>query len=370
MAEAKSFQTTERNKMIAAIVLGVLALATLYMAFGPSFSGSRAQTTSTPTPTPRRSPSPGSQQNNGPSPDAVIFEYQSTPVVYTPGLFGAPDPGRNIFAFYEPPPPTPYVPPTPTPFVPPTPIPTPTPPLFVAFVTPQSVYAGSRTFRLEVNGDKFTPDSRIFLSQSPLPTTFISPQRLVGEVPANMIAGEGPRQIIVQTPDGKLYSNQLLLSVQAPPRPQFQYVGMIARRHANNDTAVLREQGRPTEFTARLGDVVGGRFRVVSIASNEMVVEDTTLGFRHRVELFRPPPPAAGSMPTGPGGRIPNQQQGFPQGLPQGIQQGIPQGTIPGIPANIPRYVPPGSNTNTVVPGRTPDPNSPTKQDEDGTDGN
>ena len=62
MAEAKSFQTTERNKMIAAIVLGVLALATLYMAFGPSFSGSRAQTASTPTPTPRRSPSPGTQQ--------------------------------------------------------------------------------------------------------------------------------------------------------------------------------------------------------------------------------------------------------------------------------------------------------------------
>ncbi len=369
MAEAKSFQTTERNKMIAAIVLGVLALATLYMAFGPSFSGSRAQTTSTPTPTPRTSSTTATQIADGPSQDAIIIEYQTTPVVYTPGLFGAPDAGRNIFAFYEPPPSTPYVTPSPPVIVPTLPPPTPQPPMFVAFVTPQSVYAGSRTFRLEVNGDKFTPDSRIFLSQSPLPTTFISSQRLVAEVPANMIAGEGPRQIIVQTPDGKLYSNPLLLSVQAPPRPQFQYVGMIARRHANNDTAVLREQGRPAEFTARLGDVVGGRFRVVSISSNELVVEDTTLGFRHRVELFRPPPPAAGSMPTGPGGRIPNQPQGFPQGLPEGIQQGIPQGTIPGIPANIPRYVPPGSNTNTVVPGRTPDPNSPTKQDDDGTDG-
>ncbi|MBK9163875.1 MAG: hypothetical protein IPM21_08180 [Acidobacteria bacterium] len=367
MAEAKSFQTVERNKMIAAIVLGVLAIATLYMAFGPSFSGSRAQTTSTPTPTPRTSPTSGSQVTNGPAQDAVIFEYQSTPVVYTPGLFGAPNAGRNIFAFYEPPPPTPFVPQTPTPFIPPTPPPTPTPPIFVAFVTPQSVYAGSRTFRLEVNGDKFTPDSRIFLSQSPLPTTFISPQRLVAEVPAIMIAGEGPRQIIVQTPDGRLYSNQLMLTVQAPPRPQFQYVGMIARRLANNDTAVLREQGRPTEFTARLGDVVSGRFRVVSIASSELIVEDTTLGFRHNVELFRPAPPAAGSVPTGPGGRIPSRPQGFQQGIPQGI----PQGAIPGIPANIPRYVPPGSNTNTAVPVRTPDPNSPTKQDDDdGTDGN
>jgi hypothetical protein len=210
----------ERNKMIAAGVLGVLALASLYLAFGQSLFGSRTSVTVevTPTPTPTGSPSRELRAVRMPSQEDQNFEWQTTPVLYRPGLFSAPDPGRNIFAFYEPPPRTPYVTPTPTPFVTPTPVPTPTPPIFVAYVNPQSVYAGSKTVRIEVNGDKFTPEARIYFSQSPLATTFLSAQRLVAEVPANLIAMEGPRQIMVQTPDGKLYSNQTMLNVQAPPR--------------------------------------------------------------------------------------------------------------------------------------------------------
>ncbi len=95
-----------------------------------------------------------------------ILTYTTTPVIYDPGNFYAPDAGRNIFAFYEPPPPTPYSPtPTPPPKpieTPPPPTPTPLPPIMIGFVTPQSVYAGQQTFRLEVNGDKFTPESLIY----------------------------------------------------------------------------------------------------------------------------------------------------------------------------------------------------------------
>ena len=354
--------------MIAAAVLGVLSLASLYLAFGQSLFGSRTSVTVevTPTPTPGGSPSRELREVRMPTQEDQNFDWQTTPVVYRPGLFSAPDPGRNIFAFYEPPPPTPYVAPTPTPFIQPTPVPTPTPPIFVAYVNPQSVYAGSKTVRIEINGDKFTPDARIYFSQTQLPTTYLSAQRLVAEVPANLIAMEGPRQIIVQTVDGKLYSNQTMMNVQAPPKPQFKYVGMIARQHANNDTAVFREEGKPTEFAARLNDVLGGRFRLVSISAAETVFEDTSLGFRHRLELFRPPPGTVTSSAPTPTRPIRGRPPGFQQDMPQ---QDIDMSDIPGIPANIPRYVPPGANRQQRPEGN---PNDSDKKDDDGeedTDG-
>ena len=88
--------------------------------------------------------------------------------------------------------------------------PTPTPPICGRFCFPGSVYAGQKTFRLEVSGDKFQPDSQILFNGTPLPTTFISPQQLVAEVPESLITSEGARTIIVVSPDGK-YSNQFSL---------------------------------------------------------------------------------------------------------------------------------------------------------------
>ncbi len=355
----------ERNKILIAGVLGLLALATLYFAFGRGmFGGSSTTVTVKPSPTasPRTSRQNELSEVRMPSQNDQDFAYQTMPVVYNSIKFGAPDPGRNIFAFYEPPPPCrPGIDcptPTPTPIIIFTPIPTPTPHLLVGFVMPQSVYSGGRAFRLEVNGDRFTPDSKIYLSQRELVTTFISPQRLTAEVPANMISGEGPRQIIVQTPDGKKYSNQIMLNVQAPPKPDFQYIGMIARRLANNDTAVFREQGKPTEFSARLNDIVAGRFRLVSISSVEVIVEDTNLGFRHNLELFRPPPGTviSSGAPISP----------IPGGRPN-LGRQMPQGGIPGIPDDIPRYVPPG-NTNTAPRPRPQQSDSKQDVDDDGID--
>ncbi len=366
LLEGKS--STERNKIYIAGVLGLLALVTLYFAFGRgTFGGSSTTVTvkASPSPSPRTSTRTELSEVRMPSQNDQDFAYQTMPVFYRPGLFGAPDPGRNIFAFYEPPPPCrPGIDcpvPTPTPIVITTPIPTPTPHLLVGFVTPQSVYSGGRSFRIEVNGDRFTPDSKIYLSQRELATTFISPQRLTAEVPANMIVGEGPRQIIVQTPDGQKYSNQIMFIVQAPPKPSFQYIGMIARRLANNDTAVFREEGKPTEFSARLNDIVGGRFRLVSISSVEVIVEDTNLGFKHNLQLYRPPPGTviSSGAPNVPIPGAPN----FPQRGGQLPPGQLPQGSIPGIPDDIPRYVPPGSNTNSAP--RPPQPQRDTKQDDD-----
>jgi len=361
---------TERNKTIAALVLGVMAVLALTYTFGGSFFGGKKTVTVSisPTPTPAGSPRPNSETVTMPSREEEILEYTTTPINYNPGIFYAPDAGRNIFAFYEPPPPTPYSPtPLPPPVEIPTPTPTPVPPFLVGFVTPQSVYAGSKTFRLEVNGDKFTPDSLIYLNGNQLPTTFISPQQLVAEVPSNFIAGAGAIQIMVRTPDGALYSNQVALNVQPPPVPQFQYIGMIARQRFNNDTAYFQEQGKGTPIGARLNDVVGGRFRLMSISAGETIFEDVNLGFKHRLALYRPQPGQAGDSSPGQiqnpalnnPGRIPN-RGGFSPNSPNPNPNATPiylqPGEIPGIPSNIPIYQP------------TPPP--PKKDDDEDDDGN
>ena len=351
----------ERNKLIAAIVLGVLAVLALTYTFGGMFFSSKKTTvtvSTSPTPTPKTSVIKGDTQNATlPSQDEVNFQYETTPVAYTPSSFYAPDAGRNIFAFYEPPPPTPYVTPiapvkTPTPIPPP--VPTPTPPILIGFVTPQSVYSGSKTFRLEVAGDKFTPDSVILFNGSQLPTTFISPQKLVADIPANLIDGEGARVVTVVAPGG-LYSNNVSLNVQTPPKPAFQYIGMIARKRFNNDTAYFKEQGKEMPISGRLNDVFG-RFRLISISAEETIFEDTTLGFKHKLPLFRPDP--GGSASAG-GGNQSNPGLVSPTGIPIRGERNFynnpnnpnpnnqvqptyvpPQGEIPGIPNNIPRYNP------------------------------
>lgn len=344
MAVQKVKSQSERNKLIAAILLGVLALASLWFAFGPSLTGSSTKVTVSVSPTPKVSSSPRRELGEVRMPSQAEQELgYMVPVAYTPGAFGAPDPGRNIFAFYEPPPPCPECPPPPTPTPPPpTPVITPTPPYLVAAVTPQSIYAGSKSFRLEMSGDKFTPDARIEFNGNQLPTTFVSEQRLAANVPANFIANAGSAQVIARSPDGKKYSLPMMISVMAAPTPNFQYIGMIARARYNNDTAYFLEQGKTTPTAARLNDVVAGRFKLVNINAEKVIFEDVTLGFRHPLELYRPPAgtqPASG--PVGPGGRP------FPQ--PGGFQPYDP--TMPGGRQIAPGiYLPPGrGNVNANV---------------------
>lgn len=362
--------STEKKKIIAAMVLGVLALGSLFIAFGGSsmFSSSTSVTVSV-SPTPKPSPTVPLQPVDSSMPSQALRDFNdaTTPVVYT-GVVSGGEPGRNIFAFYEPPIPCgrPGAEPCPIPIPkPPTPPPpSPTPEIFITGVNPGSVYAGSRTFRLEIQGERLTPDSKVYFSQAEMKTTFVNEQRMVAEIPAAMITSEGPRQIIIQTPDGRKYSNAFSLSVQAPPKPQFQYIGMIARTRSNNDTAYFMETGRQDPISARLSDVVGGRFRLISISSEETVFEDVNLGFKHKVALYRPAPgtvtstgpPRRGFQPGGSETYVP-----FPNNPNVQVQPGQ---SIPGIPDNIPRYVPPNAN---VQPPQRPNPQ--TKDEDDDGDG-
>ncbi|MCW5960647.1 MAG: hypothetical protein KIS76_10835 [Pyrinomonadaceae bacterium] len=357
----------ERKKIIAAIVLGVMALIALTYTFSGMFVSKKkvaVNVTASPSPTPLNAP----QNPAMPSRQEMDFEYTTIPVVYNPGNFNAPDPGRNIFAFYEPGKPTPY---SPTPTPPPVPIPTPTPPppppIFVAYSAPQSVYAGSKGFRLEISGDKFTPDSVILFNGSQLPTTYIGPQNLYAQISDSMIAFPGSRSISVITPDGK-YSNLITMNVQEPPKPQLKYIGLIARARYNNDTAYFEEPGKETPIGARLNDIVGGRFRLKSISSEEVVFEDVNLGFKHKLQLNRPAPGSAAAStfsnprnPTTPNYNTVNPNN--PNYNPVNPYVNPPSGSIPGIPDDIKRYVP------TPRPNTDPNIDPASVDSDDGNDG-
>ncbi|MCO6509360.1 MAG: hypothetical protein J5I65_01065 [Aridibacter famidurans] len=314
----------ERNKTIAAIVLGIIAVLTLTWAFGGMLlpSGGPA----TPPVADSTSPSPGDAGQPAGQPisdqpvnlENINSAYVVTPVVYTGGRVDAPISGRNIFAFYEPPPFTPTPEPIPTFTPPPTPPPA---PMLLSFVTPTTTYAGSKQFRMEAIGDKFVENARIIFSGNVLQTTYVSPQRLVAEVPASLITRSGAASVMVNTPDGSLYSYPVSFNVIEPPKPDFEYIGLIARQHYNNDTAYFQDRGRTNQdpFTARLNDVVKGRFRVISISSRAVEFEDVRLGFKHRLELLRPD-----------GGSGTSTSGGFNQPARE-----VPTTNIPGIPSNI-----------------------------------
>jgi hypothetical protein len=259
----------ERNKLIAALALGVLALISLaYMLFGGSSTSTTVkQTRTSARPSPIRSASPAPEEQPNDKPLTEIPASTNPPPV--------PEVARNIFAFYVPPPT-----PTPTPIPIASPTPAPPPPLFLASISPSNVFARTGDFNLEVSGDKFTPSCHLVIGGRELPTRFVNAQHLSANVPANAIATEGAPQISVRTPDGKLYSNSATLNITAPPAPNFTYIGTLIAP-SGNDTAVLQDKESKEVLNVQRGDVVGGRFRVTSISVREILLIDTTLRVKH-----------------------------------------------------------------------------------------
>jgi hypothetical protein len=323
---------SERNKLIAAMALGVLAFASLaYMFFGSSSSPSSKNRNANSNKATQTQSSAAdittTQTTKLPSPSQVKSETESlsppTPVVYPQTQYSAPEAGRNIFAF--------YVAPTPTPkaVVIATPTPPPPPPLVLASLSPMNVFARTGEFTLEVSGDKFTPASAIIMDNNPLPTRYVNAQQLSATVPAAMIANDGARQIKVSTPDGTLYSNVMPLMVTPPPVPNYLYIGIIGKAHYN-DTAVLKDKSNPKELlNVQRGDVLGGRFRVTSISDREIELTDTALRIKHKLPFMEERAGQAGNK-SSPGVR----------GVP--IDNG--ESGIPGIP-NVPRYQPPAQQS-------------------------
>lgn len=257
----------EKKKMIAAAILALVAIVVLgYVFFGGSSSKPANQSTARTSPTPVR-------QTKATGPEEAPAEAESIyePVSYNPVVAAVSDANRNIFAFYEAPSPTPKV------IIPPTPTPTPTPPLVASSLSPASVFAQTPAdFNLQVNGDKFTPAVHVIMDGRDLPTRFINSQQLFATVSQSLIRNPGVRQVMVRSSDGKLYSNTIALNVNQAPQPNFTYVGIIGKPRYN-DTAVLQDKGSKDFIRVQRGDLVGGRYRVVSISEKEVMLVDSTL---------------------------------------------------------------------------------------------
>jgi hypothetical protein len=281
MQKADLNNPTERKKLILAAVLVVIAIIFLWWAF-VGFGGSSNQSTQRAvvgggSPPPPSSRNPGNQiRNQAPSQGRMDPLDQLRPIVF-PGSQGeVPESKRNIFAYNE----KPVVSRDSTP----TPTPTPTPPVLVTGVSPASVYARTGDFPLEVSGNKFSPELRVHLDGRELSTRYVGPQQLSAVVPASLIAVAGQRQVIVRSSDGRLYSNAAEFSVNAPPTPNYSYIGIYGTKHYV-DIALLQDRSTRTLLNVQRGDVLSGRFRVTSISEKELVLTDTNLKIKHSLAM-------------------------------------------------------------------------------------
>ncbi len=339
----------EKYKIIAAVVLGTLAVIAVGYNLLGLFQGRKTPTTtSSATPSPARPTNSNDSVARLPEQSEIDSIYSTIPVVYPLTPTGAPDAGRNIFAFYEPPPPTPWspTPPTTPTIIPKTPPPTPEPPLKVYGFSPASVFAGTSGFDIQVSGAGFTPETRIFFNGTELPTKYYGPDRLSAQIPSNYIASSGQKQIFLRTPDGKLYSEPTFFNVEAAPRPTFQYVGIVAPKLGNNATAYLQE-GTATPLPKRLDDRVGvcagdsaGCFRLVSISRDRVIVQDVKLGFRYTVDIVKPSSSSQSTTTFNPRNDIRTREMNpLPNVVNPAVNPNNPD-CPPGIPCNLPRYQP------------------------------
>ncbi len=294
----------ERNKMIAAVVLPLLALIfVVRMLFGSSGPSRPASgNTKTGANANARTTRAGAAARPDLPPEVVDVP---TEIVYEPARFTGANAGRNIFAYYVKPAGPAPVKSEPTP---PPPTPLPTPPLVLASITPAGVYARTAGFTMQVSGDKFTPETRVYIDSQEVPTQFRSPQQLTATIPASSLSSPGTRSVVVRTPDNTLYSNGGTLNVMQPPAPTQTYVGMLGRPRGNETALLKNQKGELTSVQA--GDIVEGRFRVSGINQNAVELVDKDLNIRHTL------PYVETKATGGPVGRVPGSIQPPPPPKP------------------------------------------------------
>ena len=270
----------EKKKLIWAAVLGLVAIIFLWWTFfGFGSSSSRTtQRAANPSSTPRPVGQNNAATNGRPSPNVADLAT-IRPIIYEQSSYDAPEARRNIFSYYVPPPK-----PTPAPKIE-TPSPTPTPPILLASISPSNAYARAPEFKLEAAGDKFTPQTSIYIDGRELPTKYTSPQQLSAMVPATFIANPGPRPVMVRTPDNTLYSNIISLGVAAAPLPNYTYVGIIGKVMHVDDVALVQDKGNKSVISVQRGDLLSGRFRVTSISPKELVLIDSNLKIQHKLAM-------------------------------------------------------------------------------------
>lgn len=190
---------------------------------------------------------------------------------------------RNLFIY------------TPPPIPKPTPAPPP-PPITINSVNPNSVYARTQAFDIVVKGNKFTPETKIYLNNTPTfgQTTFVSETELRANIQPQYFSTPGQLRVEVKKPseETKLYSTVASLNVQAPPEPQFKLVGQMVENKGKQGKAilvVLMESDTSTKppVIAQKNEQVFSSWKIVNIGPGFIEVEDMTAakGVKHYVKM-------------------------------------------------------------------------------------
>lgn len=297
MALFEGKSPAERNKLLAALLLPLIALVLILRMF---FASDPPKTVRPGAPTGSQgavgklgAAQPGAATDVGGG-NVIEMPSEVPPVI---GGVDARDAARNIFAYYVKPEATKVI--TAAPVETPTPPPTPPPPLTLGSLQPANVYARTGDFTLEVAGDKFTPQTRIYVEGQELPTAFKSAQQLSAKIPAALIQSPGARAVLVRTPDNSLYSNGASVNVMPAPTPQYTFIGIFGTTHYV-DKAILKPTAGNDLLTVHRGDIVGGRFKVTSISERAVDFLDTQLNIKHSITYSDAKGASGGAAPRFP----------------------------------------------------------------------
>jgi hypothetical protein len=272
----EQIQKDKRNKLLLGVLLLTLAGVVYYQFFAgsdapnppPGASGVASATVkTTPSPTPQR------QTSGTPAPIISQPLYMAS---IAQGSHSSSGTGRNIFIYPTPTPPPPAPPPTPTPIPTPWPIP-------VSSVNPGGVIARTAAFTLTVFGEKMPQDAQGLINGRVYPTTFVNASQVKISVPAEAIRTAGVLSVMIRSGSAPaLISETKSVNIAEPPKPPYQYVGLITVK--NIPTAVLVDPGKDKDddvIKAKKGEIVERKWKIINITPQMVEIEDTSIKVSH-----------------------------------------------------------------------------------------
>jgi hypothetical protein len=263
-----------RNRFLLGGLLVVL-VGVLYIQF---FSGGEAPSSTSAasgaaSANPKTTPSPSPQRQTSGTPAPIISQPLDLASI-DGGSRSSGGTGRNIFIYPTPTPPPP--PPPPTPIVTPTPWPIP-----VSSVNPGNAIARTAGFTLTVFGENMPQDAQGLINGRAYPTTFVSVTQVKINIPAEAIKTPGMLSVTVRSSgNSALYSNPASVNVAAPPEPPYKYVGLITVKGAPTATMVSKNNDDDIQ-NVKKGQVIGGRWKIINITSQQVEIEDTSIKVSH-----------------------------------------------------------------------------------------
>jgi hypothetical protein len=148
---------------------------------------------------------------------------------------------------------------------------------------PDSAYIQTEPLKLLVRGIKLKPQMEVIISGVPAVTDFINDRELRATLPVELL--KVARRLRVEVRDinqAAARSNQLTLTITSPPPPPFIFTGQVSETGGVNTRVILLSEKE--QLSARVGDLVDNRWRLVSVSGDYLTVDDLQLNCRHQLK--------------------------------------------------------------------------------------